>query len=73
MRAEELAWQMSRDEEHPFELNVLLPTLIWGPMIPGQPHLNTSANALVGHLVVELMEFKGCPCAFTCLEGFEMI
>lgn len=34
----------------PFKLTVLLPTLIWGPMVPGQPHLNTSANVLVGYM-----------------------
>eukprot|EP00438_Fugacium_kawagutii_P026764 Skav216454 [mRNA] locus=scaffold50:708497:712440:- [translate_table: standard] len=48
--AEQLAWEMSKQADCPFQLTVLLPTLIWGPMVPGQPHLNTSANSLVGYM-----------------------
>ena len=29
------------------------PCLILGPMLPGQPHLNTSSNALIGYVVGE--------------------
>ena len=54
--AEETAWKMSREPECPFQLTVLLPTLIWGPMVPGQPHLNTSANSLVGYMDGSIQE-----------------
>ena len=46
--AEKLAWEMSK--ANGFELCVLNPTLIFGPVLPGQPHLNTSQNMLVGML-----------------------
>ena len=48
--AEQLAWSMSKEPDCTFQLTVLTPTLIWGPMIPGQPHMNTSANSLVGYM-----------------------
>ena len=48
--AEQLAWKMSKEPGCPFQLTVLTPTLIWGPMLPGQPHMNTSASSLVGYM-----------------------
>ena len=48
--AEQLAWSMSKESGCPFDLTVLTPTLIWGPMLPGQPHMNTSASSLVGYM-----------------------
>ncbi|CAE8715553.1 unnamed protein product [Polarella glacialis] len=48
--AEKLAWELSKEEGCPYQLTVLCPTLIWGPMLPGQPHLNTSANVLTGYV-----------------------
>ncbi|CAE7564970.1 CCR1 [Symbiodinium natans] len=48
--AEQLAWDMSKEPGCPFQLTVLIPTLIWGPMLPGQPHMNTSASSLVGYM-----------------------
>jgi len=48
--AEKLAWELSREADCPYKLTVLHPTLIWGPMLPGQPHLNTSANALTSYM-----------------------
>ena len=56
--AEETAWKMSKEPDCPFKLTVLLPTLIWGPMIPGQPHLNTSANSLVGYMDGSMKEIE---------------
>eukprot|EP00930_Biecheleria_cincta_P098606 TRINITY_DN90265_c0_g1_i1.p1 TRINITY_DN90265_c0_g1~~TRINITY_DN90265_c0_g1_i1.p1 ORF type:complete len:342 (+),score=63.95 TRINITY_DN90265_c0_g1_i1:178-1203(+) len=56
--AEQEAWQMSKEQHCPFQLTVLLPTLIWGPMIPGQPHLNTSANTLAGYMDGSLKEIE---------------
>lgn len=56
--AEQEAWRMSKEESCPFQLTVLLPTLIWGPMIPGQPHLNTSANSLAGYMDGSLKEIE---------------
>mmetsp|Transcript_42258 Transcript_42258/g.122146 ORF Transcript_42258/g.122146 Transcript_42258/m.122146 type:complete len:350 (-) Transcript_42258:65-1114(-) len=59
--AERLAWEMSREPGCPYELAVLHPTLIWGPMLPGQPHLNTSANALAGYMDGTAKEIEnGC-------------
>ncbi|CAJ1397325.1 unnamed protein product [Effrenium voratum] len=49
---------MSKEPGCPFGLTVLLPTLIWGPMIPGQPHLNTSASALVGYVDGSIQEIE---------------
>ena len=56
--AEQTAWKMSKDPACPFKLTVLLPTLILGPMVPGQPHLNTSASALVGYMDGSLGEIE---------------
>jgi len=56
--AEETAWKMSREPDCPFQLTVLLPTLIWGPMVPGQPHLNTSASSLVGYMDGSIQEIE---------------
>ena len=46
--AESLAWQTCRDKG--LQLCVLNPTLIFGPVLPGQPHLNTSQNTIVSML-----------------------
>jgi nucleoside-diphosphate-sugar epimerase len=48
--AERSAWEVSREEGCPFQLAVLHPALIWGPMLEAQPHLNTSATALLGYM-----------------------
>ena len=50
VRAEKVAWEMSKAEGCSFKLTVLNPCLILGPMLAGQPHLNTSSNALVGYM-----------------------
>jgi nucleoside-diphosphate-sugar epimerase len=52
LAAERLAWAFSKEPHRgaPFELAVMLPCLILGPMLPGQPHLNTSSAALVGYM-----------------------
>ncbi len=50
VKAEKLAWEMSRKGGCPWELCVLNPCLIWGPMLPGQPHLNTSTAAFAGYM-----------------------
>jgi dihydroflavonol-4-reductase len=50
VKAEQLAWELSRQPDCPFELCVLNPCLILGPMLPGQSHLNTSSNVLVGYM-----------------------
>jgi len=56
--AEQTAWKMSRDPTCPFTLTVMVPTLILGPMVPGQPHLNTSASALVGYMDGSVQEIE---------------
>jgi len=43
--AEKLAWEICK--ESGIDLAVLNPTWILGPNLPGQPHLNTSSNAIV--------------------------
>jgi cinnamoyl-CoA reductase len=48
--AEHLAWELSREEGCPYELSVMNPTLIFGPQLPGQPHLNTSSSAVVAYI-----------------------
>jgi len=44
--AERTAWEMSREEGCPWQLAVLNPTYIFGPMLPGQPSLNTSSSMI---------------------------
>mmetsp|Transcript_36889 Transcript_36889/g.119974 ORF Transcript_36889/g.119974 Transcript_36889/m.119974 type:complete len:340 (-) Transcript_36889:52-1071(-) len=44
--AERVAWEVSRASS--LDLCVLNPTLIFGPVLRGQPHLNTSQNTIVG-------------------------
>ena len=48
--AERLAWEMSSEEGCPYKLSVMNPTLILGPQLPGQPHLNTSSNAVAVYI-----------------------
>eukprot|EP00041_Stephanoeca_diplocostata_P007880 m.113330 g.113330 ORF g.113330 m.113330 type:complete len:342 (-) comp17076_c0_seq1:413-1438(-) len=50
VKAEKLAWEMSKAPECTFKLTVLNPCLILGPMVPGQPHLNTSSNSITGFM-----------------------
>lgn len=45
--AERRAWEMSRVEGCPYKLTVLNPTLIYGPQLDGQKHLNTSCADLM--------------------------
>eukprot|EP00940_MAST-03C_sp_MAST-3C-sp2_P001039 g1039.t1 len=47
-RAEKYAWEFAKSATCTFQLAVMNPTLIWGPMLPSQPHFNTSCAALVG-------------------------
>jgi len=59
--AEKMAWQLSKEEGCPFQLVVLHPTLILGPMLPGQPHLNTSSSSLIGYVDGSVKEIEnGC-------------
>eukprot|EP00457_Paulinella_chromatophora_P007291 gb/GEZN01007314.1/.p1 GENE.gb/GEZN01007314.1/~~gb/GEZN01007314.1/.p1 ORF type:complete len:396 (-),score=69.38 gb/GEZN01007314.1/:335-1522(-) len=44
--AEQKAWEHSKAEGCCYKLAVLCPTLIWGPMLDGQPHFNTSSSQL---------------------------
>jgi nucleoside-diphosphate-sugar epimerase len=48
--AEKKAWEISNSPDCTFKLCVLNPSLIWGPMIPGQPHLNTSSQSIVEYM-----------------------
>jgi dihydroflavonol-4-reductase len=48
--AEKGAWELSREPDCPFQLCVLNPSLIWGPMVPGQTHLNTSSQAIMEYM-----------------------
>mmetsp|Transcript_7819 Transcript_7819/g.14742 ORF Transcript_7819/g.14742 Transcript_7819/m.14742 type:complete len:359 (+) Transcript_7819:394-1470(+) len=48
--AEQKAWEMSKEDGCPYKLCVLNPSLIWGPMIKGQTHLNTSAAAIIQYM-----------------------
>jgi cinnamoyl-CoA reductase len=46
--AELRAWELAK--EHSYQLCVLNPSLIWGPLTPGQTHLNTSAQAILQYM-----------------------
>lgn len=48
--AEQRAWELSKEEGCPYKLCVLNPSLIWGPMLKGQTHLNTSSAAIVQYM-----------------------
>jgi len=41
---ERTAWEMSKQEGCPWKMCTINPCLIFGPMVPGQPALNTSSN-----------------------------
>ena len=43
---EKAAWEASRQPGCPWKLAVMLPTQIFGPMLEGQPHLNTSSGTV---------------------------
>jgi nucleoside-diphosphate-sugar epimerase len=62
--AEKLAWEMSKEEGCPWKLAVMNPCLILGPMLPGQPSLNTSSNVLVKFFDGSL----GQKCTDTCID-----
>ena len=47
---EKRAWELSKEEGCPYKLCVLNPSLIWGPMTPGQTHLNTSSQAIMQYM-----------------------
>mmetsp|Transcript_868 Transcript_868/g.1495 ORF Transcript_868/g.1495 Transcript_868/m.1495 type:complete len:355 (-) Transcript_868:3-1067(-) len=47
--AERLAWELAAKDDCPFKLSVMNPCLIFGPMLPGQTHLNTSCNTIIGY------------------------
>eukprot|EP00808_Paulinella_micropora_P001730 g56695.t1 len=44
--AEQTAWAHSKLPGCSYKLAVMCPTLIFGPMLPGQPHFNTSLSQL---------------------------
>ena len=44
------AWEHSKEEGCTYKLCVLCPSLIWGPMTPGQTHLNTSSQAIIQYM-----------------------
>jgi cinnamoyl-CoA reductase len=48
--AEKRAWELSKEPDCPYKLCVLNPSLIWGPMTPGQTHLNTSSQAIMQYM-----------------------
>lgn len=48
--AERLAWELSKEEGCPYRLAVINPSLIFGPQLPGQPHLNTSSSAILSYI-----------------------
>lgn len=48
--AEKKAWEISKKPGCTFKLCVLNPSLIWGPMTPGQTHLNTSSQSIVEYM-----------------------
>lgn len=48
--AELKAWEISKKPSCTFKLCVLNPSLIWGPMTPNQPHLNTSLQAIIEYM-----------------------
>jgi len=47
---EQKAWEISKEPDCTFKLCVLNPSLIWGPLTPGQTHLNTSAQAIMQYM-----------------------
>jgi cinnamoyl-CoA reductase len=49
-KAERLAWEMSKEAGCSFKLATMNPTLIFGPQLPHQPHLNTSSAAVVNYM-----------------------
>lgn len=48
--AEQRAWELSKQPGCSYKLCVLNPSLIWGPLTPGQTHLNTSAQAIMQYM-----------------------
>jgi len=46
LMGEKAAWEASRQPSCPWQLAVMLPTQIFGPMLDGQPHLNTSSGTV---------------------------
>lgn len=58
LKAEQLAWEMSREPNCPYELAVINPSLIWGPQLPAQPHLNTSIAVTVKYFDGSVKEIE---------------
>ena len=59
--AEKAAWEAARKPDSPIRLATLAPTLILGPMLPGQPHLNTSTALVRGYLDGSMSQIpNGC-------------
>lgn len=56
--AEKLAWEMSKAEGSTFQLATINPTLIFGPILPGQGHLNTSSARIVEMIDGSLKELS---------------
>jgi len=51
--AEEEAWKIANSEGCTFKLAVMNPCLILGPLLDGQPHLNTSSAAVLRYFGAE--------------------
>jgi nucleoside-diphosphate-sugar epimerase len=62
--AEELAWEMSKAEDSPFQLATINPCMILGPQLPGQPHLNTSSASMLGFMDGSMNEIPNSCRAF---------
>jgi cinnamoyl-CoA reductase len=58
LKAEQLAWEMAREPGCPYELAVINPSLIWGPQLPNQPHLNTSIAVTVKYFDGSVKEIE---------------
>lgn len=56
--AERTAWEMSKAPGVTFQLATMNPTLILGPQLPGQPHLNTSSAAIVNYFDGSMAEME---------------
>lgn len=57
-KAEKLAWEMSKEAGCSFELATMNPTLIFGPQLSGQSHLNTSCSAIVAYMDASTREIE---------------
>jgi len=48
--AEQRAWELSQEDGCPYQLSVMNPGLILGPMTKGQTHLNTSSASILQYM-----------------------